>query len=54
MSEKKVNMIVWRMKLLYWAGALSDILKDLPKKEDKKFNSYESSDDGSVWQITDG
>ena len=36
MSEKKMNMIVcggWNSKI--GPGALSDILKDLPKKEDK-------------------
>ena len=55
MSEKKMNMIVcggWNSKI--GPGALSDILKDLPKKEDKNLIvGYESSDDAAVYKITD-
>ena len=55
MSEKKMNMIVcggWNSKI--GPGALSDILKDLPKKEDKNLIvGYESSDDAAVYKISE-
>ena len=55
MSEKKMNMIVcggWNSKI--GPGALSDILRDLPKKEDKNLIvGYESSDDAAVYKISE-
>ena len=55
MSEKNLNMIVcggWNSKI--GPGALSDILKDLPEKEDKNLIvGYESSDDAAVYKISD-
>ena len=55
MTEKKMNMIVcggWNSKI--GPGALSDILKDLPKKYDENLIvGYESSDDAAVYKISD-
>ena len=55
MAEKKMNMIVcggWNSKI--GPGALSDILKDLPKEYDENLIvGYESSDDAAVYKISD-
>lgn len=55
MEKKKLEMIVcggWNSKI--GPGALSDLLGDLPKKEDKNLIvGYESSDDAAVYKISD-
>ncbi len=55
MSNKKLSMIVcggWNSKI--GPGALSDLLKDLPKnKNENLIVGYESSDDASVYKISE-
>lgn len=55
MEDKKLSMIVcggWNSKI--GPGALSHILKDLPKKFDENLLvGYESSDDAAVYKLTD-
>lgn len=55
MENKSLNMIVcggWNSKI--GPGALSDLLSDLPKKEDSNLIvGYESSDDAAVYKISD-
>lgn len=55
MAKKNLDMIVcggWNSKI--GPGALSNLLKDLPKKEDKNLIvGYESSDDAAVYKISD-
>ena len=55
MSEKKnEHDSLRRVKLENRAGGLSDILRDLPKKEDKNLIvGYESSDDAAVYKISE-